>query len=157
VSLAGDTLLDARLLSTAGVAATTATALAQGILSFVQKARHVVMFCEGVVVSFGVTRIGWREAKATRRQSRAVLYALELRLRVCCLRDSLIARSRSRRHCNSTTGFVMVATVGPATGSWMWLGFGGANEAVSGLGSLVWCDRHKSTSQLWFPRSLIQC
>lgn len=37
--------------------------------------------CEIVFVCFGVTRIGWRGVKATRRQDRAILYALlELRL-----------------------------------------------------------------------------
>lgn len=42
VSLSGHALLDARLLlSTLGVTAATAAALAQGILGFVQKAGHV--------------------------------------------------------------------------------------------------------------------
>lgn len=42
MSLSGHALLDARLLlSTLGVTAATAAALAQGILGFVQKAGHV--------------------------------------------------------------------------------------------------------------------
>ena len=47
MSLAGNTLFNAGLLlSTLSVAAATAAALAQGILGFVQKARHVCGVCE---------------------------------------------------------------------------------------------------------------
>ena len=44
--LAGNALLDAGLLSTASATTAAAAALAQGILGFVQKARHVCGVCE---------------------------------------------------------------------------------------------------------------
>ena len=47
MSLARNALLDTGLLlSTGSVSAATAAALAQGILGFVQKARHVCGVCE---------------------------------------------------------------------------------------------------------------
>jgi hypothetical protein len=45
VSLAGNALLDAGLLSTASAAAAAAAGFAQGILGFVQKAGHVCDVC----------------------------------------------------------------------------------------------------------------
>jgi hypothetical protein len=99
VSLAGNTLLNAGLLlSTLGVTAATAAALAQGILSFVQKARHVCGVCK---VSFGLLWCDedWMEKQSYAEQSRAALYALELRLRVRCLRDSLITFATSLLLC----------------------------------------------------------
>jgi hypothetical protein len=69
VSLAGNTLLDAGLLSTASATAAAAAALAQGILGFVQKARHVCGVCEVGFFWLSVMRIGWREAKATRSRA----------------------------------------------------------------------------------------
>jgi hypothetical protein len=53
VSLAGNALLDAGLLSTASGATAAAARFAQGILGFVQKAGHVCDVCE-VFVCFGV-------------------------------------------------------------------------------------------------------
>ena len=55
MSLAGDALLDAGLLSTTS-AATAATALAQGILGFVQKAGHICDVVDGLFVCFDVLR-----------------------------------------------------------------------------------------------------
>jgi hypothetical protein len=45
VSLAGDALLNAGLLSTASAATAAAAALAHGILGFVQKAGHIRGVC----------------------------------------------------------------------------------------------------------------
>jgi hypothetical protein len=69
VSLAGNALLDAGLLCTASATTAAAAALAQGILGFVQKARHACVVCEVGLFGLGVMRIGWREAKATRSRT----------------------------------------------------------------------------------------
>ena len=54
MSLAGNALLDAGLLSTASATTAAATALAQGILGFVQQVGHVCDVCE--VGLFGLVR-----------------------------------------------------------------------------------------------------
>lgn len=82
----------------------------------------LLLVAKWVFVCFDVTRIGWRGAKATRRQDRAMLYALlELRLRVCCLRDSLITLATSLQRCElpPICYWVCVVTVGPATSTFL--------------------------------------
>lgn len=91
MSLAGNALLNAGLLlSTLGVTAAAAAALAQGILGFVQKARHIFGVCE---VGFGLLWCDedWMEEQKLRGAGQSyVICPGELRLRVRCLRDSLI-------------------------------------------------------------------
>ena len=59
VSLARNTLLDARLLAgSAAGAAAAATRLAEGVLSFVQKARHVCGVVVGCFGWYGIVRVG---------------------------------------------------------------------------------------------------
>jgi len=69
VSLAGNALLDAGLLSTTSATTAAAAALAQGILGFVQKAGHVCDVLWSRVVCVDVMRIGWGEIKATRSRA----------------------------------------------------------------------------------------